>query len=119
MWDYTQRFLGSAEELEENTTYTNADGADQILPARESHTFHAASIAGRVGGGSHANANSAASAEEFIAEEGNKFFERYVLMTVYSHAAGCQELRFFVATCSVCSTSGVSAVYLCAGVDAY
>ena len=79
MWDYTLRFLGSSEELEENTSYTDAYGTDQILPAKVSHVYKAPRGGDRRGSGGGANgggASGVAYTEENVAEEGNKFFER-------------------------------------------
>lgn len=97
MWDYTLRFLAGSEELEENTTYTNRDGVDLILPAKKSHAFKAASPK-RSGGNAASNGstgNAVLVQEEFIAEEGNKFFERlriactHVCSVQLCHAALC------------------------------
>lgn len=63
------RFLASAEELEENTTYTNADGADCIIPAVHStgylHQSTAASTTSLMLAG-----------EDPAVSEANKFIER-------------------------------------------
>jgi hypothetical protein len=65
------RFLAAAEELEENTTYTNADGAECIIPATRSAAFP-----------EHANSNGAGSnlagEEAALTSEGTRFIEKYV-----------------------------------------
>lgn len=76
VWDYTLRFLGSSEELEENTTYTNADGVDLILPAQESYALPANADKRGVGGNIGSGGSGGAPNEDFIVEAGNKFFER-------------------------------------------
>lgn len=67
------RFLAAAEELEENTTYTNADGIDCIIPAIQSTAYQYPVQSGAL---SAYNSSTNLAGEEGVLAEGSKFLER-------------------------------------------
>ena len=67
------RFLAAAEELEENTTYTNADGIDCIIPAIQSTAYQYPVQSGAL---SAYNPSTNLAGEEGVLAEGSKFLER-------------------------------------------
>jgi hypothetical protein len=70
-----RRFLAAAEELEENTTYTNADGAECIIPATRSAAFPEQANSNS---GSASSSGNLAGEEAALTSEGNRFIEKYV-----------------------------------------
>jgi hypothetical protein len=77
---YACRFLAAAEELEENTTYTNADGVDCLIPAIRSSAY--LDSAPHLGNGSAGPASTMSSSSNLAGQDSSesaRFIERCVL----------------------------------------
>jgi hypothetical protein len=74
---FGSRLLAAAEELEENTTYTNADGAECIIPATRSAAFpeHANSNSN---GSSASSSGNLAGEDAALTSEGSRFIKKCV-----------------------------------------
>lgn len=75
------RFLSAAEELEENTTYSNADGVECIIPAIRSSAYQEGGAGGAgAGAGAGGGVGSVASSSSNLAgheSDSAKFIERW------------------------------------------
>ena len=91
--------MASAEELEENTTYTNADGTECIIPAVHSagylHQTQSAAVANASSGNSSSSVGGFAGASQDPDwTEASAFIERYVV-ALYAVVSNVLVLFYF------------------------